>query len=142
MSSQAQQPCINISALPDITQTELNFYDSSFFQAGDGTRSLPTPEEVMQRPKSGMGRGIRRFEELSLAVEYGQADYLGFEEAVTLRALRQICPPDELPLPEVLGWRKHGENNFIYMSLAERETLREAWPSMTEKDKESILEGV
>jgi hypothetical protein len=69
MAGQLQRPCINISTPPDISVPEMNFYDTSFFQTGNNTQTLPTPEEVMKRPKSGIGRGIRRFDDLKLAVE-------------------------------------------------------------------------
>ncbi|KAK4544874.1 hypothetical protein LTR36_003778 [Oleoguttula mirabilis] len=59
-----------------------------------------------------------------------------------MRALRQAFPQGEVPVPEVFGWRRHEGQNFIYMSLIHGPTLREAWSSLTEGDKQSISVGL
>lgn len=79
-----------------------------------------------------------KFEHLSLAVKFGDSSYLRLEEAQTMRAIRQVFVNSEVPVPEVFGWRKHGDQNFIYMSLIPGQTLREAWPTLTKKDKTLI----
>jgi hypothetical protein len=55
-----------------------------------------------------------------------------------MRAIRQVFPNGEVPVPEVFGWRKHGDQVFIYMSIIHGKTLREVWPLLTEDDKRSI----
>jgi hypothetical protein len=42
----------------------------------------------------------------------------------------------EITVPEVFGWRRHDGFVFIYMSLIRGRNLREAWPSLTERDKD------
>ena len=102
----SRAPYIDISSLPDISQPEYDFLDSSFFQ-DDATRQLPTPAFIFDHRPYG-GRGVEKFEELGLAVKYGPSDYLRLEEAQTLYAIRKAFPNAEIPVPEVFGWRTHG----------------------------------
>ncbi len=59
-------------------------------------------------------------------------------EAKTLRAIKQAFPANEVPVPELFGWRSVGNKNFIYMSLVPGKTLQEIWASLTTADKASI----
>jgi hypothetical protein len=136
MTITAQRLCIDISSLPDISEVEMNFYDTSFFL--DSSRKLPSPAEVLQHKRSGTGRGIVRFEEHYLAVKFGPSAEVRLEEAQTMRAVRQACLPGEVPVPEVFGWRQYEGQNFIYMGLVDGETLREVWPSLIDADKQNI----
>ncbi|KAL2204481.1 hypothetical protein CC79DRAFT_1278988 [Sarocladium strictum] len=56
--------------------------------------------------------------------------------------MRQVFSQGEIQVPEVFGWRRHstqhGDQLFVYMSLIEGQTLRVAWPSLTEDDKVAI----
>jgi hypothetical protein len=136
----AHQPLIDISSLPDISIEHMDFHDTSFFQSnGPSLPQLPTPEIILQQHPD-LSDGIVKFEHLNLVVKVGYSDYLRLEEAQTMRALRQAFPDNEVPVPEVFGWRTSGDQVFIYMSLIHGKTLREAWPSLTDVDKKSICD--
>ncbi|POR30952.1 Phosphotransferase enzyme family protein [Tolypocladium paradoxum] len=134
------QPRIDISCLPDVSEPEMDFHDTSFFRSNlhnCPVPQLPTPASILEQYPNG-GAYVAKFEHLNLAVKFGQSSYLRLEEAQAMRAMRQIFPNNEVPVPEVFGWRKHGDQTFIYMSLIRGPTLREAWPSLTEADKKAI----
>ncbi|EKJ69158.1 hypothetical protein NXS19_006686 [Fusarium pseudograminearum] len=131
---------IDVSALPDITQPEMDFLDSSFFQTRDSTQArpqLPTPASLFEE-YGNRGADVITIEELNLAIKTNLQAYLNLEEAQTLWAIRKVFPNGEVPVPELFGWRKHGDRVFIYMSLVPGETLRQAWQSLTEHDKASL----
>ncbi len=132
----ATQPSILISTLPDISLAEIDFHDTSFFRPKP-TRQLPTPDQVLQRLPTPYD-GVARFEHLNLIVKVGQDDYYSLEEVQTMRALKQLFPNGEVPVPEVYGWRKSGRRIFIYMSLEPGKTIGEAWPSLTGEERETI----
>lgn len=125
---------IDIASLPDISKGEVDFHDTSFFWCGDPSLQLPSPASILRQfPR--IGRGVAKLEHLDLAVKVGRYSYLRLEEAQTMRELRKMFAKNEVPVPEVFGWRKYGDLNFIYMSLILGPTLRQAWPTLTEKDK-------
>lgn len=134
----SEQPCISQSMLADISQNEMTFYDTSFFNHDpESSRQLPTPASVLERSRNG-GRSVVKYDDLQLVVKFGPFDYSPLEEAQTMRAIRQAFPHGEVPVPEVFGWRKHEGLNFIYMSLVEGRTMRQAWPSLNEAEKETL----
>ena len=131
-------PCIRLATLSDTSQPEVDFRDTSFFQHGPtSSRQLPTPAEVFKRSGSA-GRAVIVFEELNLAVKMDHPKYLRLEEAQTMRAIRNAFRHGEVPVPEVFGWRKTEERNYIYLELIRGQTLRAAWSFLTEVDKNSI----
>lgn len=138
-------PLIDISSLPDISRTEVDFHETSFFNSSQRPfPQLPTPASILQQYPN-HGAGVIKYEHLNLAVKIGDSSYLRLEEAQTMRAIRDAFPHDVLPVPEVFGWRKYEDQTFIHMSLIYGPTLREVWPTLTEADKESIcgeLSGV
>ncbi|EJT68577.1 hypothetical protein GGTG_13852 [Gaeumannomyces tritici R3-111a-1] len=136
---EANRPSIDVSLLPDASLTEIDFRDTSFFQSkGTEQAELPSPEEIIQQYPDLRGRGIAKFEQLNLVVKTDHSNYLRTEEALTLRAIRQAFPSNEVPVPEVFGWRKVGTRVYIYMGLVSGKTLRQAWDSLTSTDKASI----
>ncbi|RSL82348.1 hypothetical protein CDV31_016943 [Fusarium ambrosium] len=135
-----QQPYIDISSLPDVSKPEVDFHDTSFFQSeSDTCPQLPTPAWILKQWQN-QGSGVITIDHLNLAIKFGDSSYLRLEEAQTMRAIRQAFPQSDLPVPEVFGWRKYGDQHFIYMSLIRGKTLREAWKSLTRADKESICD--
>lgn len=131
-------PLLDISALPDISQAEMDFPDTSFFRSsGSAGGQLPTPASIIHQYGDGGARVIK-IEDLNIAVKIDHESHLRLEELQTMRAIRQIFPDGEIPVPEVHGWRRHGEQIFIYMSLIRGKTLREAWPALSEGDKASL----
>ncbi|KAL7917162.1 phosphotransferase enzyme family protein [Trichoderma austrokoningii] len=124
------KPYLAISTLPDISKAEMDFLDS-FFQSDQFPRpQLPTPASIIHNHPT--------IKELNMVVKINHASYLRLEEAQAMCAIRQVFPNGEVPVPEVFGWRRHGNQVFLYMSLIHGPTLREAWPSLTEDDKLSI----
>lgn len=45
---------------------------------------------------------------------------------------------DDIPVPEVYGWRIDGDDVFIYMELIHGVTLKSRWNSMSRADKETV----
>ena len=63
-----------------------------------------------------------------------------FVEALAMRAARAALPADQVPVPELFGWRVSEGENFIYMSFVQRRTAHMAWPHFTLPEKESFCE--
>ncbi|KAF4983413.1 hypothetical protein FZEAL_1142 [Fusarium zealandicum] len=136
--SQERGMCIHVSALPDITQAEMDFLDSSFFRSGDAPRpQLPSPSFLLEE-YGDCGADVIKIEKLNMAVKVNYECHLNLEEVQTMWAIRKAFPNDEIPVPEVFGWRKQDDRVFIYMSLVPGETLRQAWSSLTANDKTSL----
>lgn len=134
----ACEPYVDMSNLVDISKDQIDFLDTSFFQSNESPGpQLPTPASIIQRFGDG-GARVVKIEDLNIAVKINDASYLRLEEAQTMRAIRQVFPNGEVPVPEVFGWRTHGTQVFIYMSIISGKTLREAWPSLTEGEKRWI----
>ncbi|KAF4997580.1 hypothetical protein FGRMN_3785 [Fusarium graminum] len=129
-----------ITDLPDISKLEADFLDTSFFKSDEACRAqLPTPASIIEKYGDG-GARVVRIEHLNVAVKINLVCHLHLEEAQTMRAIRQMFPNGEIPVPEVFGWRTHGRQHFIYMSLVRGKTLREAWDDLTHDDKVSVSE--
>ncbi len=76
-------------------------------------------------------------EELDLVVKYGK-DILIAEAQCLWYFSRHMR--DDVPTPELYGWQVDGSQTFIYMEFVHGETLADAWPSMSEEDKDAIGE--
>ncbi|KAK9425948.1 putative Kinase-like domain-containing protein [Seiridium unicorne] len=114
-----------MSSLPDKSKAEIDFLGTSFFRSDKpDPPQLPAPGAILEQYPDLEGGVVK------------------LEEAQTMRAVRHAFLNDEVPVPEVFGWRKYGEKNFIYVSLIHGDTLREAWPKLIEADKESICDGL
>ena len=106
---------IDIFALPDISRAEIDFDDTSFFSSRQlSSPQLLTPASILQQYP---GQSVIKFEHLNLAVKVENSSHLRLEEAQTMQAIRQAFPHKVLPVPEVFGWGKFGEQTFIYMCL-------------------------
>ncbi|WVO17677.1 hypothetical protein L204_105374 [Cryptococcus depauperatus] len=136
-AKQADPLCIDIASLPDISQDEMDFRDTSFFQPGNPLNELPSPASILQQ-FGDRGATVVKMPHLNLAVKLGHNSYLRLEKAQTMIAMKQVFTDGQVPVPEVFGWRKHGDLNFIYMSLVPGKTLRQAWPTLTDEDKKAI----
>lgn len=124
--------------LPDESVLEMNFLDSSFFSE-DPNRDLPTPAQVRERSE-GKRRGNRPlgviFDEHKIFVKYGRETKI--REAQCLWFIKRTFG-DEVPVPEIYGWRVDGEQVFIYMEYIQGQTLHEAWNELDSEDKSSLL---
>lgn len=99
-------------------------------------KDLPSPEEI--RAKHGHNGGIAIFEDLDLVVKFGPPARAPLGGALAMYAVRKAFPDAQVPVPELLGWKKAAGQNFIYMSRVPGMTIRETWPLLTTADKESI----
>lgn len=71
MAKEAQQACLHISALPDISKAKMDFPNTSFFQGtGPSLPELPCPSTILALdPRNQIG--VVKMEELNLAVKVG-----------------------------------------------------------------------
>ena len=132
---------MHASALPVMTETAVDFRDTSFFQCPQGgnpsagSRQLPAPDEV--RVKSN-GQRIVKFEQLGLVVKFGLPPVVTLVEARNMQTIRHMFPNNEIPVPEIFGWRVELGQVYIYMSLIPGLTLGKIYPSLIDSEKEMI----
>ncbi|KAA8650405.1 uncharacterized protein ATNIH1004_003091 [Aspergillus tanneri] len=72
------------------------------------------------------------FDDMRLFIKWGSA--VRIPEAQCLYAVRQFLR-DDVPVPEVYGWRTDGEEKFIYMEYTEGQTLEQLWDVMETSDR-------
>ncbi|KAB5545722.1 hypothetical protein GE09DRAFT_1061142 [Coniochaeta sp. 2T2.1] len=122
---------VHISELP----TGKNFIvqSSSFFRRNPA--SLPSPDNGADA--AGPRPPPVRFEELGLIVKYGLD--ITIAEGQCLWYLNKHMK-DEVPTPELFGWRRDNGETFIYMQLIHGKTMEEAWPSLSPDERSSICE--
>ncbi|KFA75714.1 hypothetical protein S40288_04955 [Stachybotrys chartarum IBT 40288] len=131
-------PVIDPACFPDTSLDAVDFRDTSFFQTKEASTSLsPTPLAIIEENPR-VEKDVLIFKDQHLAVKIGPSTMVKFEEALAMRAIKKAFPKNEIPVPEVFGWRKHGRLNFIYMSYVPGITLREAWPDFKEQDKQRV----
>lgn len=130
-----RRPCIITADITNTAPSDVDFYDTSFFE--EGRKALPTPEAILADSMDS-STGIVKLQDLNLVVKFGPSDAVSLEEARAMRAVRQAFSKEEVPVPEVFGFKRHHSQNFIYMSLVRGQTLREAWSSLDTADKNTI----
>jgi hypothetical protein len=121
------------------------FRDSSFFKKPNAPLSLPTPTEVKEvasLSENPRARLITRpppviFSHLGLLVKYGTEVTLA--EGQCLLFIRNNLS-EVVPVPEVYGWCKDGDQVFIYMELVNGMTLEKSWGTMIEGEKTSVCQ--
>lgn len=131
---------IDVRLLPDISRPVRDFRETSFFRSASSsspTPQLPAPAAVRKEGQV-QGRTIVKFEHLNLVVKFGDPSCVRLEEAQALRAMAQLFPDKEVPVPELFGWRFDDGENFIYMGLIDGPTLEERWSFLNEEEKKSI----
>lgn len=126
-------PQIPLTDLPDGSQAQMNFLDSSWFRNHSRTRAFPSPEQVRSLSNPRRLLQLVQFEELNIIVKFGA--YISTSEAINLWAIRRVFQ-NQVPVPEVYGWRvveRDGKTPevFIYMQLIHGPTLDQRWDSMT-----------
>ena len=103
-------------SLPDITKPEMDLLESSFFESGGPTMpQLPTPASIIDQHGDSERARVIIIENPPMAVKVGGPEELRLEEVQAMCAIRQVFPKGEVPVPEVFGWRHHGEQLFVYM---------------------------
>lgn len=45
---------------------------------------------------------------------------------------------DQIPTPELYGWCRDNGETFIYMQFVDGDTLEDAWPQLTEAERDNI----
>lgn len=119
-----------------------DFLDSTFFARGHA--ELPPPEQVRQHGVNIEDFSVSTsrprpvvFQDLNLLVKYGSE--ITIAEAQCLWCLNRHMK-GKVPTPELYGWRTDGDEIFIYMELIHEDTLKQRWPSLSDGDRESILQ--
>ena len=124
--------------LPDGNQARMDFLESSFYKGHDSGRCLPSPVEV--RASSGRNRPTPqpppvKFEHLDLIVKYGP--HVTVAEAQCLWMIKRVLR-EQVPVPEVYGWRVDGQDVFIYMEFLRGETLKDRWDFLSVGDRTTL----
>lgn len=137
---------------PSMIPKECNFdvKDSSFFQTWS---ELPSPEMVQAQARTQYLEDNPEnskqfpmdippdrpppviFKEMGVFVKWGSA--VNLSEAWALYAINRLLK-GRVPVPEVYGWRTHGEQRFIYMEHVQGQTLEQAWENMEDTDRAAI----
>ncbi|KAF4437113.1 phosphotransferase family protein [Fusarium austroafricanum] len=137
-------PQISLEQLPQ--GSSVTFNDSSFFNRGPDTPTLPTPAEVLARgglephPKV-EGMMIRRpavFKDLGLLVKFGEAPRVTIAEGQCLWAVRHLLP--EVPVPEIYGWTQENDYTFLYVEFIDGVTLNDRWGDLSPTEKDGVCE--
>lgn len=117
------------------------FKDSSFFTQQDAPCSLPSPAEVRAAAKTFFNNPRRPppvwFSSLNLVVKYGCE--ITIAEGQCLWAIKRLLP-DDVPVPEVYGWCRDGDEVFIYMQIIRGPTLAARWGSLTTEERVDVCE--
>jgi hypothetical protein len=133
-------PQIHATGLPDGREPKMDFLESSFFKDNVPGRRLPTPAEVRALSGTNQARPQPppvRFEHLNLIVKFGP--HVTVAEAQCLWVIKRVLR-DEVPVPEVYGWRVDGGNVFIYMQFVRGETLKDQWDFLSVADKSTVCD--
>jgi hypothetical protein len=99
---------------------------------------LPSPALVRKERQIQQGHKIVKYNHLNLVVKFGDPSWVRLEEAQAMRVIIQLFQAQEVPVPELFGWRVDQGQSFTYMSLINGPTLGEAWPPLTSAEKNSI----
>ncbi|PNY26211.1 Uncharacterized protein TCAP_03855 [Tolypocladium capitatum] len=129
--------------LPDISLSEVDFHETSFFQTPTSTSpipQLPTPPEVLSA-RQYTYQYVIKFEDRNLVVKFGRPPAVDLEEALALRAAKHAFPNNEVHVPELYGWRVLDGQNFIYMSRISGSTLQDASQSLSYLRREGVNLG-
>ncbi|KAK5657184.1 hypothetical protein OQA88_3242 [Cercophora sp. LCS_1] len=119
------------------------FRNSSYFENNTSQTSLPRPAVIrdhatflssnLQANTEGITHVPIRSQRL--LVKYGTK--VSIAEATCLVRLRHLLGT-RVPLPEVFGWCRDGNETFIYMELPDGMNLSEAWAFLTDGQKMDI----
>ncbi|KAH6645375.1 kinase-like domain-containing protein [Truncatella angustata] len=119
-------------------------HESSFFRE---TRApaLPEPEEVRKLNRLSGNDGSTSFDRpppviipsLGLVVKYG--GNVTIAEAQTQVMVYERLN-GQVPVPEVYGWAKDGDQRFIYMSLVEGDQLNTRWSDLSEGERQAVCQ--
>jgi hypothetical protein len=119
------------------------FPNSSFFAQNGASASLPSPSAVRAAGANVPGGSeyprVRPlavpFDSMNVMVKYGRE--ITISEGQCLWAIRNKLG-HRLPVPEVYGWCRDGNEVFIYMELIRGDTLHSRWAGLSRQEKEDI----
>ncbi|SLM33785.1 Protein kinase-like domain [Lasallia pustulata] len=133
---------LSVSILP--SDERKIFQDSSFFTRGGGPHTLPSPAQVraaadvQENKKVPFRQSIAvRFPSLNLIVKYG--NMITNAEGQCLWAIRHLLH-NAVPVPEVYGWCRDGNDVFIYMEMIHGDTLEQRWDGLTAEEKLEVCQ--
>ncbi|KAE8350134.1 kinase-like domain-containing protein [Aspergillus coremiiformis] len=142
-----------VQLTPSMIPNSPNFdvKDSTFFSKWS---QLPSPKEVRAQAEAqnllGVNPDNRKihsstipsirpppviFKNMRLFIKWGSA--VRISEAQCLYTVRRFLQ-DNVPVPEVYGWRTDADEKFIYMEYTEGQTLEKIWDVMESHDRVSI----
>lgn len=125
--------------IPAESMREMNFLDSSYFK--EPGKSLPTPAQVRALSKDIHANPQPQpiiFEDSGVFVKFGP--YVTIAEAQCLWMLKRTFG-DEIPVPEIFGWRVDEENYvFLYMELIRGQTFLDSWNELNNLEKSSLCD--
>ena len=137
-----QAVIISPSKLPN-SHTEV-FPLSTFFRQDTKPPQLPTPAEVRAQAARQNHVDISKwrpppaeFPDLNLLVKYGGA--VSIAEGQCLWMIRYYLG-HKVPVPEVYGWCRDGEETFVYMELIRGSTLEQRWDELSSKERSSLCD--
>lgn len=103
---------------------------------------LPTPQQVRAKTELNEDKARAayrpdpiRFDELGVIVKWGQD--VTIAEGQCLWLLRKHLS-ESVPVPEIYGWARDGDQTFLYLELVKGQSLLAIWESLESADKVSI----
>lgn len=114
---------------------------STFFQRNPGVE-LPRPQDIRIAHQLQTGQQdlhpeaphIVRYPEYSLCVKYSRR--VKQLEAQALYIVTRYLT--DFPAPEIYGWRKDGDDVFLFIELIDGQNLSDAWDSLSECEKTDV----
>lgn len=115
---------------------------SSFFRRSNDAASRPQlPDTVQVRVRAGhQNFGKAWFKDIGVFVKFGGEDRVRLEEAQSIQAVWRAFNGECMLIPELFGWRRTENVNYIYMSYIDGQTLEQSWPALYEEEKLAMAE--
>lgn len=132
----------NMSICSAANENFIIYPQSSFFRE-DRAAALPLPTEIRAlnevsddfRAKSLDSPTPVKFPSLGLIVKYG-TDVTAAEIEAQVMMYERL--QGQVPVPEVYGWAKDGDQMFLYMVLIEGDTLQTRFHALNETERQAI----
>lgn len=132
----------NLSICSTARENFVIYPQSSFFREARAV-ALPSPTEI--RALNEASEDIRarsldhptpvKFPTLGLIVKYG-TDVTAAEIEAQIMMYERL--QGQVPVPEVYGWAKDGDQMFLYMALIEGDTLQTRFHALRETERQAI----
>ena len=136
-------PIISVKSLP--TGSSVTFQQSSYFSRNGPDAALPSPTEVLSRGaaadrwfKDRTHHPVVIYEALGLVVKFGKEPTVSIAERQCLWSIRRFLP--RVPVPEIYGWKRHGDYTLLYMERVQGVTLEKRWDSLSRTERAGVCE--